>query len=468
MISHRLILLLYVFGISNSYSEADKPNIILVMADDQGWGDTSYNGHPFVKTPTLDQMASEGLVFDRFYAAAPVCSPTRASVLTGRHPIRSKVPNHGHYMRPHEQTLAETLQKAGYKTGIFGKVHLGSGQPHSPCNPSGMGFDEWLIGLNFFDNDPYLSRQGVIEQHKGKGSVILMNEALAFLKKHQSSNTPTFTVIWFPSPHDPFRETPDGPLLYEGKKHAGYYREITLLDAQLGRLRQELRSLKMAQNTILWYCSDNGGLVEESSGGRKKKGSIYEGGLRVPSILEWPQKKLTGHLSTPVSTNDIYPTIITLAGIQQVAPHPLDGIDASGIIFGDVSKRSKPMGFWHLFQAGQSTWSDHILRDIMQKQRANAPLPHNAYRLKKDVDDFTAFPENYSKGHAAWIDWPWKLHRINGQKLELYHLMKDPMETNDLSEEPKHQQQLTKMSDELDTWMKSVVRSYNGEDYKKN
>ncbi|HAH46090.1 MAG TPA: N-acetylgalactosamine 6-sulfate sulfatase, partial [Planctomycetaceae bacterium] len=140
-----------------------KPNIILVMADDQGWGDTGYNGHPFVKTPSLDAMAQDGFVFDRFYAGAPVCSPTRASVMTGRNPNRAKVTNHGRYMRPHEQTIAETLKAAGYVTGIFGKVHLGSGQPDSPCNPSGMGFDEWVIGLNFFDNDPYLSRMGKIE-----------------------------------------------------------------------------------------------------------------------------------------------------------------------------------------------------------------------------------------------------------------------------------------------------------------
>ena len=109
--------------------KSGKPNIILVMADDQGWGDTGYNGHPFVQTPALDAMAKDGFVFDRFYAGAPVCSPTRASVMTGRSPIRTKVTNHGRYMRPHEQTIGETLKAAGYVTGIFGKVHLGSGQP---------------------------------------------------------------------------------------------------------------------------------------------------------------------------------------------------------------------------------------------------------------------------------------------------------------------------------------------------
>ena len=197
-----------------------KPNIILVMADDQGWGDTGYNGHPFVKTPELDAMAKNAFVFDRFYAGAPVCSPTRASVMTGRSPIRAKVPNHGRYMRPQEQTIAETLKDAGYVTGIFGKVHLGSGQPDTPCNPGGMGFDEWVVGLNFFDNDPYLSRNGKVEHREGKGSVILMDDALAFLKKHKDENKPMFTVIWFPSPHDPHQEVPDGPELYTGEKNA--------------------------------------------------------------------------------------------------------------------------------------------------------------------------------------------------------------------------------------------------------
>ena len=162
-----------------------RPNIVLVMADDQGWGDVGYNGHPFVQTPELDAMSAAGFVFDRFYAAAPVCSPTRASVMTGRNPIRTKVTNHGRYMRPHEQTIAESLKDAGYVTGIFGKVHLGSGQPDSPCNPSGMGFDEWVVGLNFFDNDPYLSRNGTIEHRMGKGSVLAMDDALAFLEQHK-------------------------------------------------------------------------------------------------------------------------------------------------------------------------------------------------------------------------------------------------------------------------------------------
>lgn len=443
-----------------------KPNIILVMADDQGWGDVGYNGHPFVKTPALDAMAREAFVFDRFYAGAPVCSPTRASVMTGRSPIRTKTTNHGRYMRPQEQTIAETLKGAGYATGIFGKVHIGSGQPDTPCNPGGMGFDEWVIGLNFFDSDPYLSRNGKVERREGKGSVILMDDALDFLGRHSGRDRPVFAVIWFPSPHDPHEEAPDGPELYKGEKDAGYYREITLLDQQLGRLRGGLRDMGMAENTILWYCSDNGGLVRESSGGREKKGSIYEGGLRVPSIIEWPAGKLRGRSSVPVATFDMYPTLMAMAGLKTDFPHPLDGIDATAIIAGKTEGRGKPMGFWHGFQDGQSTHSDAILKAIMEKQRVGAPLPHDRPRMLKDVNDFPRFPAGSTKGHAAWNDWPWKLHRIDGKKYELYNLADDPMEKTDLSGQPGQKQRLDEMSKELGSWMASVIGSLNGEDYK--
>lgn len=441
-----------------------RPHIVLVMADDHGWGDTGYNGHPFVKTPAMDAMAEKGLVFDRFYAAAPVCSPTRASVLSGRSPVRTKVPQHGRYMRPHEQTIAETLKEAGYVTGIFGKFHVGSAQPDSPCNPSAMGFDEWCIGLNFFDNDPYLSRNGVVEHRKGKGSVLLVDDALEFLSRHKDGDAPMFTVVWFPSPHDPHEEVPEGDALYEGKPKAGYFREITLLDQQLGRIRRELAVMGIADNTLLWYCSDNGGLVEASSGGRARKGSIYEGGLRVPALLEWPAQDLKGRIATPVTTSDMYPTLVAIAGADHTPPHPLDGIDVSSLLTTD-GEREAPMGFWHGFQGGQATWSDRILKAIMEKQQAGAEPPHAPARMAKDVMDFPQFEEDYSKGHAAWTDWPWKLHRINGDKYELYHLIDDPMESTNLAADPAHAERFELMKVELHGWMRSVVRSVNGEDY---
>ena len=200
----------------------------------------------------------------------------------------------------------------------------------------------------------------------------------------------------------------DAELLYEGEKAAGYYREITLLDQQVGRLRRELRSFGIADNTILWYCSDNGGLVAETSGGRARKGSVYEGGLRVPSIVEWPARSLQGRASTPICTSDMLPTLLSLAGVPLDAPHPLDGTDVSLVFEGEAS-RTRPIGFWHRFQGGQVTRSDQILRAIHEKQVAGAPLPHDPPRMLKDVAEFPQFAEDYTKGHAAWTDWPFKL-----------------------------------------------------------
>ena len=203
LILRLLFILSLTWGIVWSADKNSLPHIILVMSDDHGYGDCGYTGHPFVKTPHLDDMAQSGVVFNRFYASAPVCSPTRASILTGRHPFRVNVPNHGHYLRPQEITIAEKLKEAGYITAHFGKWHIGSVQPDSPTSPGGAGFDEWLSGLNFFDNDPYLSRNGEYIQIKGAGTVITMDTTLDFIEKQNGKGKPIFIVSWFPSPHGP-------------------------------------------------------------------------------------------------------------------------------------------------------------------------------------------------------------------------------------------------------------------------
>ena len=462
-----VFLLLFTAAISLA---DERPNIVIIMADDHGYGDTGYTGHPFVKTPHLDAMAESGVVFNRFYASAPVCSPTRASFMTGRHPFRTNVPNHGHYMRPEEKTIAEALKSSGYVTGHFGKWHIGSVQPDSPTNPGGAGFDEWLSGLNFFDNDPYLSRNGKYEHLKGAGTVISMEATIDFLKRHCHDDRPMFTVTWFPSPHDPQEEIPDGLVnagkLYNDEKtnKPGYFREITLLDQQVGRLQVALRDLGIEKNTLFIYCSDNGGLVRESSGGREKKGSIYEGGLRVPAIFQWPARYQGRIIETPVFTSDLYPTLVAIAGAK-VSPQPqLDGIDLTPILDG-TSPTHPPMGFWHGYQKGESTWSDRIIKSLMEAEEAGKPNPFPGRRLK-NVNEYPDLDENDIHGHAAWNSWPWKLHRIEQSgkvKIELYHLIDDPMEKNDLSS--REPERTAKMLLSLETWQRSVLRSWSGRDY---
>ncbi|MHC4674886.1 MAG: sulfatase-like hydrolase/transferase, partial [Planctomycetota bacterium] len=190
-------LLILVSATTSLAAKADKPNIILCMADDQGWGDMGYYGHPVLKTPNFDAMAAVGLRFDRFYAAAPVCSPTRGSVLTGRHPNRFGCFKWGYTLRPQEITVAEALKSAGYVTGHFGKWHLGSVQKGSPVNPGANGFDEWFSAPNYFDNHPILSRKGIAVQTKGESSMVTVEAAIEFIRKHVKTPQPLFAVVWF-------------------------------------------------------------------------------------------------------------------------------------------------------------------------------------------------------------------------------------------------------------------------------
>lgn len=468
----RLILLLLCLTLpdfANVRAAADRPHIVLLMADDMGYGDAGFTGHPFVRTPNMDAMAKAGVVFNRFYAAAPVCSPTRASVMTGRTPMRTNVPQHGHYMRPHETTVAEALKGAGYVTGHFGKWHIGSVQAASPTSPGGQGFDEWLSGLNFFDVDPYLSRNGKYEQIKGQGSVISMDATIEFLKKHKDGGKPMFTVTWFPAPHDPMHEVPEGHPddLYgnvKNKRERGYYLEITLLDEQLGRLRRALRELDIADNTLVWYTSDNGGLMTKTSGGRAKKGSIYEGGLRVPSILEWPARYSPREIAAPANSFDMYPTLLQIAGAKVAHQPRLDGVDLAPFIAGERSQRPA-MGFWHNHTPGQGTWNDRLIKQLMEAQQAGEPNPLPE-RLLKNSKQFPKLKRGDYNGHAAWTDWPWKFHCIQKQgkvTTELYHLVNDPMEATDLA--AKEPIRARRMRRALEAWQSSVYDSWEGKDY---
>jgi len=440
------------------------------MADDQGWGDMAYNGHRVLKTPNFDAMAAEALRFDRFYAAAPVCSPTRGSVMTGRHPNRFGCFKWGHTLRPQEITVAEALKKAGYVTGHFGKWHLGSVRKGSPVNPGASGFDEWLSAPNFFDNDPILSREGVAIQTKGESSMVTVDAALEFIRKHADTPQPFLAVVWFGSPHGPHQAIERDRALYTDQKEKlqHFYGEITGMDRAFGKLRKELRTLGIRDNTVLWYCSDNGGLQTVSTGGRGKKGQIYEGGLRVPAIIEWPAR-ITGHSVTkiPCNTVDIYPTLLDIAGVRMENQPPLDGISLTSLIAGRMKSRPKPMGFWDHPTGGISTPSAKWMAELLAAQKAGDEVG-DVSRLRLDAGKIAKqYPEDTFPGHSAWTDWPWKLHRIQDKKAnvkwELYNLADDPEEQNNLL--AQQSDRVISMKSQLEAWLKSVVRSLNGKDY---
>ena len=447
------------------------PNIILVMADDQGWGDMGYNGHPVIRTPNFDAMASEALRFDRFYAAAPVCSPTRGSVMTGRHPNRFGCYTWGRTLRPQEITIAEVLQEAGYTTGHFGKWHLGSVRQGSPVNPGASGFDEWFSAPNFFDNDPILSREGIAVQTEGESSMVTVDAALEFIRKHEGEGRPYFAVVWFGSPHLPHRAIEADSRLYEDQpeelKH--FYGEITGMDRAFGKLRSELKTMGSHRNTILWYCSDNGGLPEVgSTGGRGHKGEVYEGGLRVPAMLEWPSKygKATV-IKAVASTSDIFPTLVDMVGIEPDPGHPLDGISLVPLLSEPAGIRAQPVGFWSFPAPGIRTPSAAWMAELLEAQKLGNMVGDSSRLRLEDINIIPMQPADSLPGHSAWLDWPWKLHRIQDQagqvNWELYHLATDSMEqVNLLDAQPG---KASAMKSALENWQLSVVKSMNGEDY---
>jgi len=452
-------------------AETARPNIILCMADDQGWGDVGYAGHPVLKTPNLDAMAAAGLRFDRFYAAAPVCSPTRGSVMTGRHPNRFGCFTWGYPLRPQEITLAQSLKAAGYVTGHFGKWHLGSVQKSSPVNPGACGFDKWLSSPNFFDNDPILSREGIAVQFKGESSMVAMDAALEFIRDRARGPQPFFAVVWFGSPHLPYEASKEDFALYEGQEDRlrNYYGEISGIDHAMGKLRKELRTLGIHENTIVWYCSDNGGLKGVSvTGGRGSKGQIYEGGLRVPAVIEWPARiRQPRRTAIPAGTVDIFPTLLEIVDTQPKVRRPLDGFTLVPLINGKTLSRTKPLGFWHYPASGNRTPSKPLMSELLEAQAKGDEIGNRDGLFADAGKTAQQYPSDSFEGHAAWLDWPWKLHRIQAKdgviRIELYDLVADPQESKD--ESTRQPDRAKTMRADLERWLASVVRSLNGIDY---
>ena len=449
------------------------PNVVLVMADDQGWGDMAYNGHPHVKTPNFDALAKEGLRFDLFHAAAPVCSPTRGSVMTGRHPNRFGCFQWGHPIRPQEKTVAQALKQAGYRTAHFGKWHLGSVQKAGLSNPGACGFDVWTSAPNFFDVDPVLSEVGKAVPFKGDSSDVTADLAIKFMRDCAAKKEHFLAVVWFGSPHGPHQalEADKKPYVDRPAPEQNFLGEISAMDRAFGKIRQELREPGLRENTVLWYTSDNGALpnVGSSGGRRGQKASIYEGGLLVPALVEWPAKiKAPRVVNMPCVSSDIYPTLVEITGVKVERQPPLDGISLVPLFAGEMKSRPKPIGFWNHPTPGVGTPAKQWMDDLLADQRAGRE-PADPKRLFSSAGQIDkTHPLDKFPGHSAWLDGDWKLHRIENRdsgavRWELYDLATDPKEgTNLFAKEPDR---AATMQKDLSAWLVSVVRSLNGEDY---
>ena len=446
-----------------------RPNIILCMTDDQGWGDTGYNGHPVLQTPHLDQMSAEGVTFTRFYAAAAMCSPTRASVYTGRHPYRTGVTFAMKGMlEPNEIAITSVLKEAGYTTGHFGKWHLGTLSKIQGDQKRWGAFSEtperyycppWErdVDVSFVTEskvptwdplkDPgdlklvelvppavdvpygneYFTGPGekVTENMEGDDSRVIMDRALPFIRDSVAAEKPFFTVIWFHTPHSPVVGGDKYRAMYPDQtvSEQHYYATITAMDEQMGRLRAELKELGVDQNTMLWFCSDNGPARQNSprhvgSAGHLSgyKLSINEGGVRVPGLLVWPNGTDGPRtIDAPAITTDYFPTILDALDIPLSTDRDYDGTSLLPIIRGQRDARDATIGFLNR-DGNESAWVEDrykllikrdgsglydILSDPGEKKDLTAQQPIIAARMHAELSawkadvmaDLAAIPE---------------------------------------------------------------------------
>ncbi|MDP1592188.1 MAG: sulfatase-like hydrolase/transferase [Prosthecobacter sp.] len=479
--------------------QAATPNIILMMGDDHGWEETGYNGHPHVKTPVLDEMAATALKFERFYAAHPSCSPTRASFLTGRHPNRMGTFTPGWSFRPEEITSAHLLSQAGYHCAHLGKWHVGAVKKESPVSPLSMGFHECLSHDNFFEMNPSLSRNGgPPELFNGESSEILIREAIEVIKRAQKAGKPFFQVIWFGSPHEPYSGLPQDLALYDdlpakytklvkltsnetgggtkrpqGEVLRERYAEITAMDRAIGTLRKHLAQNGLRENTLLFYCGDNGTSPDAALGfpHRGAKAEVYEGGTLVPGLIEWPARiPKPRNTSVRASTSDLLPTVAALTG-QPLPNRPLDGIDLTPVLDGTMTTRPTPQHFW-MYDTRANAKAKQEPYIAPELQQGTTPLVKKAGG--KATRDFTNFrhpvitEEDYL-GARSIIEGDHKLviHDLKqGEpRIELFDLKADPAEkTNLLEQKPELAKEL---QSKLRQWQDSVLKSLTGADYRK-
>jgi len=332
-----------------------RPNVLLILTDDQGWGDIQSHGNDIIDTPVMDRLAGEGARFDRFFVS-PVCSPTRASLLTGRYHLRTGT--HGvtrgyENMRSEEVTIAEALRQGGYVTGCFGKWHNGA---HYPYHPNGQGFDEF-VGFcsghwnNYFNTQ--LERNGTEFSSRGYITNVLTNAAIEFIEKNKEQ--PFFCYVPYNAPHSPF-QVPDKYFdKYKGRglddKLACVYAMCENLDDNIGRILKRLDELELSDNTIVLFATDNGPNTNRYNGGMKgRKGSENEGGVRVPLFVRWPGHIKAGQTIEEISSHiDLLPTLVELCDVKMPRTLPLDGISLAGLLMGKGTKQPDRMIFTFKF-----------------------------------------------------------------------------------------------------------------------
>ncbi|TWT91212.1 sulfatase family protein [Neorhodopirellula pilleata] len=359
----RLSLLPIVLLIAHvANAQSNRPNIVVVLADDMGWGDSATYGHELIQTPNLDKLASQSVKFTQCYSACGVCSPSRSAILTGRTPYRNGVyrhlsGNHEAHLRKSEITYPKLLKSIGYETCHVGKWHLNSlpqfNTPEYP-QPGDHGYDYWMATHNNAEpshkNPNNFVRNGEpVGELQGYSAPLVAAEATRWLSQVRDKTKPFALSVWFHEPHSPIATDAKFSGLYNGHENSKYMGNISQLDDALGQLMQTLDDEGVSDNTLLFFTSDNGPVANfggTTGGLRGGKRSDHEGGIRVPGIVRWPGHIKPGTVSdVPVIGTDIFATVLDITGIPLPDDRTIDGVSMVSAFAGQPVERKTPL-FW--------------------------------------------------------------------------------------------------------------------------
>lgn len=434
------LLLTLLAGLPAFPAEASKkPNVIIFLADDLGYGDLACYGHPRIKTPNLDAFAKQGVRLTQCYSASAVCSPSRSAIQTGRTPHRNGVytwiaAGSEVHLRKSEMALPRLLREVGYNTCHVGKWHLNGkfNNPDQP-QPNDHGYDHWMATQNNaapnHKNPTNFVRNGkALGKLEGFSAVLVVDEAIDWLTNKRDKNKPFFLTVWTHEPHLPIESDPQFQKLYENldedfRQHHG---NVTQLDFAFGKLMKALGTLNVSDSTLVIFTSDNGpegdgkrGRTRGSTGGlRGRKRSMYEGGIRVPGIVRWPGQIRAGTtLDTPIIGSDFFPTVVAVCGGKVPDDRVIDGVNVLPVLTGKAAsvERKVPL-FWRLHMA---------------------PPRENL--------------------HLAIREGDWKLLASQDFKnFELYNINNDPNETRDLKN--RERERFTALRQKLETLNAEIDR----------